>query len=56
MKEFNVYWETDYCDDFPERHGTAIIEAETPEEAQKKFYETNKVLKALVTEVTERSI
>lgn len=56
MKQFNVEWETDYCDDFPEKYGTAIIEAETPEEAVKKFKATNTVHKALVTEVTERNV
>lgn len=54
MKEFYVDWETDYCDDFPESSGTELIRAETPEEAVKKFYESNKTLKALVMEVTER--
>ena len=56
MKKFNVYWETDYCDDFPDKQGTAIIEAETPEEAAKKFKAMNTVHKALVTEVTERNV
>lgn len=39
MKRWIVEWETDYCDDFPERSGKCVIEAETEDEAEKKFYE-----------------
>lgn len=57
MKKFEVEWETCYCDDFPEKWGTTIIEAETPDEAKKKFYEKTKAkIMALVMKVTERSI
>ena len=39
MKKYLIEWETDYCDDFPERRGTFPVEAESEEEAAKKFHE-----------------
>ena len=38
MKRFLIEWETDFCEDFPEMSGEVLIEAETEEEAVKKFY------------------
>lgn len=37
MKQFLIEWETDYCDNFPERTGEYIVEAENEQEAAKKF-------------------
>lgn len=37
MKQFLIEWETDYCENYPERTGEYIIEAENEEEAAKKF-------------------
>lgn len=37
MKKYLIEWETDFCEDFPERQGESIIEAENEEEAAKKF-------------------
>lgn len=39
MKKYLIEWETDYCDAFPERSGEYPIEADSEEEAAKKFYE-----------------
>lgn len=36
-KVFNVFWETDYCDDFPERDEVTEIEAADEKEAAEKF-------------------
>lgn len=52
MKKFLIEWETDYCDSFPEQSGQEIIEAETEDEALKKFYAL-KIRKACVGYVGE---
>lgn len=52
MKKFLIEWETDFCDNFPERMGDHIIEAETEEEAVKKF-NALKIQKACVSRVEE---
>ncbi len=38
MKRFEIDWETCFCEDFPEKIGTSVIEAETEEEAKEIFY------------------
>lgn len=37
MKKFWIEWETDFCDNFPEAKGCEFIEADTKQEAMKKF-------------------
>lgn len=37
MKKYIIFWETDFCDNFPERMGDVEIEAESEDEAIKKF-------------------
>ena len=37
MKKFLIEWETDFCDNFPERMGEHVIEAENENEAIRKF-------------------
>ena len=54
MKKFLIEWETDYCDDFPERRGEYIIEAENEEEAAKKF-NLMSFKKAVIINITERN-
>lgn len=53
MKEFVIEWETDYCDNFPERRGQYVTEAENEEEAAQKF---NKISfsKAAIIDIYER--
>ncbi len=53
MKTFIIEWETDYCDDFPERRGTSIVMADTEDEAARKFAEL-KITKACIMNITER--
>ena len=50
MKKFTIGWETDYCEDFPERNGWCIVEAETEDEAVKKFFELN-IQKAVIIDL-----
>ena len=52
MKKFQIEWETDYCDNFPEQSGDVTIEAETEEEALCKFGEM-KIRKACVSNIYE---
>lgn len=54
MKKFLIEWETDYCDDFPERRGEYIIEAENEQEAANKFYLMS-FSKAVIINITERN-
>ena len=37
MKKWLIEWETCYCEDFPERQGSYIVEAENEQEAAKTF-------------------
>lgn len=53
MHEYIIYWETDYCDDFPERSGETYIIADTEEEAVKKFYAL-KIPKSIIFRIEER--
>lgn len=53
MKKYLIEWETDYCDNFPERSGETIIEAETENEAAQKFYKTS-ISKAVIIGIHER--
>lgn len=39
MKRYLIVYESDYCDDFPELFGECVIEAESKDEAKRKFYE-----------------
>lgn len=41
MKTYTIFWETDYCDDFPEQHGQQIISAEDAGDAARRFYALN---------------
>lgn len=52
MKKYIIFWGTDYCDDFPERTGEIVIEANSKEEAEEKFYELKKP-KAIIYNITE---
>lgn len=52
MKKFLIEWETDYCDDFPERSGECVIEAETEDEAAQKFWK-NAASKQIITGIYE---
>lgn len=52
MKKYLIYWGTDYCEDYPERTGIDEIEAETEEEAEKKFYD-RKIPKAIAYRIIE---
>lgn len=52
MKKYLIYWGTDYCEDYPERTGVDEIEAETEEEAEKKFYDL-KIPKAIAYRITK---
>ena len=49
MKKYLVEWETCYCEDYPERQGSYVVEAENEEEAAK----TLTVYHAVVTNVSE---
>lgn len=53
MKDFLIEWETDYCDDFPERRGVYPIKAENEEQAIKKFRLLS-FSKAVIINITER--
>ena len=52
MKKYLIEWETDYCEDFPEKSGECVIEAESEEEAAQKFYK-NSVSKAIIFNIQE---
>lgn len=52
MKKFLIEWETDFCDNFPEKTGDRIIEAETEDEAIRKF-NALKIQKACISRVEE---
>ena len=54
MKEYLIEWETDYCDDFPERRGQCIIQAENEDQARTIFY-ARSFSKAIIINVTERN-
>lgn len=49
MKKYLIEWETCFCDDFPDRVGECIVEAENKEEAAKKF----NVYHAVITRIRE---
>ena len=51
MKKFKIEWETDLCEDFPEKSGIETIEAENEEEARKKFYDLNRT--GIIFDITE---
>jgi hypothetical protein len=42
MKKYLIEWETDYCEDFPEKSGECVIEAESEEDAAQRFYKNTK--------------
>lgn len=52
MKKYLIEWETDYCDNFPEKSGECVIEAEFEEDAAKEFYK-NSVSKAIIINIQE---
>lgn len=52
MKKYIIFWETDYCDNFPERMGEIEIEANSEEEAKEKFYQT-KPTRAIIYRIQE---
>ena len=52
MKKWLIEWETDYCENFPERSGECVIEAETEDEATEKFYK-NSVSKQIIIGIHE---
>ena len=52
MKKFLIEWETDFCDNFPERMGEHVIEAENENEAIRKF-NALKIQKACISRVEE---
>lgn len=54
MKEFLIEWETDYCEDFPERSGEYIIQAENEQDARTKFNSMS-CSKAIIINITERN-
>lgn len=49
MKTYLIEWETCFCEDFPERQGEMIVEAETEEDAAKQF----NVFHAVITRISE---
>lgn len=49
MKKWLVEWETCFCEDFPERLGEYIVEAESEEEAAKSF----NIYHAVITRISE---
>lgn len=51
MKHYEIEWETCFCEDFPEKMGTSVIEAETEEEAKEIFYK-NRVC-TIITDIKE---
>ncbi len=50
MAKFLLSWETVYCEDYDTR-GTAIVEAETAEQAVKEYEATHRM--TVVSDVTE---
>ena len=52
MKKYLIFWETDYCDNFPEKSGDCVIEARSEDEAIKIFYGL-KIPKASIIEIQE---
>ena len=52
MKKWLIEWETDYCDDFPEKSGDCVIDAETEKEAAERF-NSLKIPKAIITNIKE---
>lgn len=49
MKKFLIEWETCYCEDYPEKQGSYITEAENEHEAAKTF----NVFHAVITRISE---
>lgn len=49
MKKYLIEWETCYCEDFPEKMGEYIVEAENEKEAIKDF----NIFHAVITRITE---
>ena len=49
MKTYLIEWETCYGEDFPERQGEYIVEAENEEEAAKTF----NIFHAVITRISE---
>lgn len=54
MRKYLIYWGTDYCDNFTERTGIEEIEAETEEEAEKKFSDL-KIPKAIIYRIEKET-
>ena len=52
MKKYLIEWETDFCDNFPERSGECVVEAETEKEAAEKFYDL-KIPKSIIMNIQE---
>lgn len=52
MKKYLIEWETDYCDNFPERSGECVIEAKTEDEAVEKFHK-NSASKQIIIGIRE---
>lgn len=51
MKKYRIEWETCYCEDFPEKMGEMIVEAENEKEAAKQF----NVFHAVIIKISEVS-
>ena len=49
MKKYLIEWETCFCEDFPERQGNYIVEAENEQEAAKTF----NIFHAVITRISE---
>ena len=49
MKKYLIEWETCYCEEYPEKQGEYIVEAENKNEAAKKF----NVYHAVITRIRE---
>ena len=54
MKEYLIEWETDFCEDFPEKTGVCAIKANSEEEAAEAF-RALKITKAIIMNITERN-
>lgn len=52
VKKWLIEWETDYCDNFPERRGASVIEAETEEEAA-QIFNKNALSKQNIIDISE---
>ena len=52
MKKYTIEWETDFCEDFPEKNGFCTVEANSEDEAAQKFYAKG-IIKAVIIGITE---